>query len=211
MALLLVAMTISFSLLGFVSIRLHRRHLEAAAQLSAERLSEVVRRSASHYMLNNDRVGLYEMMVNMADQPGVVRLRIMNPEGLITYSTDTAEVGNMVNKRGEACYGCHEQSKPLIRLKRSDRFRVYQAPTSRVLGVITPIENQPSCSNAACHAHPANQQILGVLDTHLSLARVDESLALERREMLACTALAMIGVIALSGFFVWKVVRNPLK
>ena len=70
-------------------------------------------------------------------------------------------------------------------MNRSDRFRVYRADGTRVLGVITPIENQPACSNAACHAHPASTQILGVLDTNLSLAKVDESLAQERREMLA--------------------------
>jgi hypothetical protein len=44
-----------FALLGYFSIRLHRKHLEAAALLSAEQQSEVLRRSASHYMLNNDR------------------------------------------------------------------------------------------------------------------------------------------------------------
>ena len=115
----------------------------------------MLRRSASRYMLNNDRVGLYEMMLNMADQPGMVRVRIMNPQGVISYSTSPAEVGIMVDKSAEACYACHERSKPLARLNRSDRFRVYRADGERVLGVITPIENEPACSNAACHAHPA--------------------------------------------------------
>ena len=76
-----VVMIIIFALLGYFSIQLHRKHLEAAALVSAEQQSEVLRRSASHYMLNNDRSGLYEMMLNMADQPGVVRVRIMNPAG----------------------------------------------------------------------------------------------------------------------------------
>src|SRR5271169_4304688 len=127
-----------FALLGYLSTRLHQKHLEAAALLSAEQQSEVLRRSASHYMLNNDRNGLYEMMANMADQPGVVRVRILNSEGVISYSTLPSEVGGSVNKAAEACYACHEQSKPLTLLKRSDRFRVYRADGSRVLGVITP-------------------------------------------------------------------------
>jgi two-component system NtrC family sensor kinase len=211
MASLFIAMAVIFLLFGYFSIRLHRKHLEAAALVSAEQQSEVLRRSASRYMLRNDRVGLYEMMLNMADQPGVVRVRIMNPEGVISYSTSAAEVGNSVDKGAEACYGCHAQSQPLTLLNRSDRFRVYQAATSRVLGVITPIENQPACSNAECHAHPATTQVLGVLDTDLSLAKVDESLAQDRRTMLAYTALAMIAVIALSGLFVWIVVHNPLQ
>jgi two-component system, NtrC family, sensor kinase len=206
-----VVMLLIFALLGYFSIQLHRKNLEAAALVSAEQQSEVLRRSASHYMLHNDRTGLYEMMLNMADQPGVTRVRILNPQGVISYSTAPAEVGSMVDKGAEACYGCHAQSQPLTRLNRSDRFRVYRAENTRILGVITPIENQPACSNAACHAHPASTQILGVLDTNLSLAKVDASLARERREMLAGTAVALLAVVFLSGLFVWIVVHNPLR
>jgi len=206
-----VVMIIIFALLGYFSTQLHRKHLEASALVSAEQQSEVLRRSASHYMLNNDRSGLYEMMLNMADQPGVVRVRILNPQGVISYSTAPSEVGTMVDKGAEACYGCHVRSQPLSRLNRSDRFRVYPAANTRVLGVITPIENQPACSNAACHAHPASTRILGVLDTNLSLAKVDESLHREQREMLAGTAVALIAVVFLSGLFVWIEVRNPLR
>jgi two-component system, NtrC family, sensor kinase len=200
-----------FTLLGYFSTRLHRKHLEEAALVSAEQQSEVLRRSASHYMLNNDRNGLYEMMANMADQPGIVRVRILNSEGVISYSTLPSEVGGTVNKDAESCYACHEQSKPLARLKRADRFRIYSRDGARVLGVITPIENQLSCSNAACHAHPASVQILGVLDTNLSLDKVDASLAHERRTMLSYTGVALLLVVMLSGLFIWMVVRNPLR
>ncbi len=207
-----VVMVVIFGLLGYFTTQLHRKHLEAAALLSAERQSEVVRRSASHYMLKNDRVGLYEMMMNMADQPGVVRLRIMNAEGLVTYSTSPTEVGKAVDKNAEACYGCHERSKPLTLLNRSDRFRTYrESDGQRVLGVITPIMNAPACSNAACHAHPESTHVLGVLDTNLSLAKVDENLAGERREMLAGMVVALIAVVLLSGLFVWIEVHNPLR
>ena len=202
---------IIFGLLGYFIIQDQRKHLEDAALVSAEQQSEVLRRSASRYMLNNDRTGLYEMMLNMADQPGMVRVRIMNPQGVISYSTSPAEVGTMVDKSAEACYACHEKSKPLARLNRSDRFRLYRADGERVLGVITPIENEPACSNAACHAHPAGTQILGVLDTNLSLARVDKGLVRETRAMLGYTALSLFGVVFLSGLFVWMVVHNPLR
>jgi two-component system NtrC family sensor kinase len=211
MVCIFIVLIITFGLLGYFSIQDQRKHLEDAALVSAEQQSEVLRRSASRYMLNNDRVGLYEMMLNMADQPGMVRVRIMNPQGEISYSTSPAEVGNMVDKTAESCYACHEKSKPLARLNRSDRFRVYRADGDRVLGIITPIENEPACSNAACHAHPAGQRVLGVLDTNLSLARVDKGLEHESREMLAFTAVALIAVVFLSGLFVWVVVHNPLR
>ncbi len=204
-------LVVIFGLFGYFILRDQRKHLEDAALISAEQQSEVLRRSASRYMLNNDRQGLYEMMLNMADQPGMVRVRIMNPQGVISYSTAPAEVGTMVDQSAEACYACHEKSKPLTRLNRSDRFRFYRADGARVLGIVTPIENQPACSNAACHAHPANTRILGVLDTNLSLAKVDQGLRHESFEMLGYTVVALFAVVFLSGLFVWIVVHNPLR
>jgi two-component system NtrC family sensor kinase len=88
---------------------------------------------------------------------------------------------------------------------------VYRADGERVLGVITPIENQPACSNAACHAHPTSTKVLGVLDTNLSLAKVDKGLAHESREMLAFTGLALLAVVFLSGVFIRIVVHEPLQ
>jgi two-component system NtrC family sensor kinase len=211
MAFMFVVMTAIFGLLMYLTIAQHRKHLEAAALVSAEQQSEVLRRSASHYMLKRDPHGLYEMMINMADQPGVVRVRIMNSEGMISYSTQPSEVGSSVDKASEACYGCHEQSKPLVRLQRTDRFRVYRADSNRVLGIITPIENAPACSNAACHAHPASTQILGVLDTNLSLAKVDDGLAEDRRRMSAYFAVALASLLLLCGVFIHRVVHNPVR
>src|SRR5581483_7936925 len=73
------------------------------------------------------------------------------------------------------------------------------------------IENQPSCSNAACHAHPASQQILGVLDTNLSLAKADVQLAESSRRMIAYTACGLVLIAVVSWFFVWEVVARPVK
>ena len=93
----------------------------------------------------------------------------------------------------------------MTRLNRPDRFRIYRnAAGTRVLGIITPIENQPSCSNAACHAHPAEQQILGVLDTNLSLAKADVQLAESSRPMIVYTGCGLLLIAVLSWFFVWR-------
>jgi two-component system, NtrC family, sensor kinase len=211
-SLLLLVMVGIFGLLGYLNIRLHRQHLEAATLMSAERVSDVIKRSTSYYMLRNDREGLYHAMSTMADEPGMVRVRIFDREGRISYSTDTSEIGHLVDKGEEACYGCHTRSQPLARLNQPDRFRIYRDNKGqRVLGVITPIENQASCSNAACHAHPASQQVLGVLDANLSLAKTDVQLAQTSRRMLAYTLIALLDISLLSWLFVWRLVGQPLK
>jgi two-component system NtrC family sensor kinase len=148
----------------------------------------------------------------MADEPSMIKVRILDQEGRVSYSTDPTEVSHVLDKTAEACYGCHNQSQPLARLNRPDSFRIYRnGGGHRVLGIITPIENQPSCSNAECHAHPASQQVLGVLDTNLSLAQADAQLAVSSARMLAYTAAAMLLVALLSWLFVWRVVGKPIK
>src|ERR1700686_1636625 len=209
---LLAVMVVIFALLGYLNIRLHRQHLEAATLASAERVSDVIKRSTTYYMLRNDREGLYHTIQTMADEPGMVKVRILDPDGRVSYSTDSSEGSHVLDKSAEACYGCHNRSQPLARLKRPDRFRIYRSSDGqRVLGIITPVENQPSCSNAECHAHPASQQVLGVLDTNLSLAKADAQLARSNMLTLTSTACAMLLVSLLSWLFVWRVVDKPIK
>jgi two-component system, NtrC family, sensor kinase len=209
---LLAVMLVIFAFLGYLNIRLHRQDLEAATLASAERVSDVINRSAAYYMLHNDREGLYHSIQSIADEPGMVKVRIFDQEGKIGYSTDAAEVSHVLDKKGEACYGCHNQSQPLARLNRPDRFRIYRnASGQRVLGIITPIENRPSCSNAECHAHSAEQRVLGVLDTDLSLAKADAQLKFSTARMSAYTAGAILIVALLSWLFVWRVVDIPLN
>jgi two-component system NtrC family sensor kinase len=208
---LLAVMVVVFALLGYLNVRLHRKDLEAATLVSAERVSDIIKHSTTYYMLRNDREGLYHAIHTMEDEPGMVKVRIFDQEGRISYSTDPAEVSHVLDKTGEACYGCHTQSQPLARLNRPDRFRIYRSGGQRVLGIITPIENQPSCSNAECHAHPAGQQVLGVLDTNLSLAKADAQLAVGSTRMLNYTAGAMLIVAVLSWLFVWREVGQPIK
>jgi two-component system NtrC family sensor kinase len=210
--LLLGAMVLIFALLGYFNVRLHRQHLEQNTLHAAERTSDVIRSFTIHYMLKNDREGLYRSIQTMAAQPEMEKIRIFDRDGRIIYTTDAAEQDQVVDKKAEACYACHAQSQPLAKLNRPDRFRIYRnAAGERVLGIITPLENQPACSNAACHAHPAEQQVLGVLDTNVSLAKADVQLAESTRGLVIYATCALLLVAGLCGMLIWRVVGRPVK
>ena len=208
---LLIAMVAIFSLLGYLNIRLHRKHLEQITLGNAERISDVIKRSTEYHMLHNNRVALYEQIRTTGAEPGITRIRIFNQEGRISFSTDDKEIDKYVDKGAEACYGCHAKAQPLARLDRPDRFRIFKPNGHRVLGIITPIENKPSCSNADCHAHPASQAILGVLDTNLSLERTDAQIAQDSRQMAAYIILSVLAIVLLTGVLVWRLVHVPVK
>ncbi len=208
---LVACVLICFLLFSYAHQRLEQRHLESLVSISAQRVADVVHFSAWQAMLRNDQQMLYTMIRDIGREPGIRRLRIINEVGLVRYSTDTSEIGAMVDKQAEACYACHAQAQPLARLQRKDRTRIFRGEGGhRVLAVILPIENHPDCSSAACHAHPPTKRILGVIDAHLSLDAVDEQLAEHRLQMYAFTAGAAVIGCLMAIVFVWFFVHRPV-
>jgi len=208
---LVAGVLVCFLLFSYAHQRLEQRHLESLVSLSAQRVADVVHFSAWQAMLRNDQQMLYTMIRDIGREPGIRRLRIINEVGLVRYSTDSAEIGTMVDKQAEACYACHAQAQPLARLQRKDRTRIFHSEGGhRVLAVILPIENHPDCSSAACHAHPPSRRILGVIDAHLSLDAVDEQLAEHRAQMYGFTAAAAVFGCLMATLFVWFFVHRPV-
>lgn len=199
---------LSFGVLGWMHLRIQRAHLEASSIRSAERINEVIRRSAHDLMLRNDVSALYRLIRTIGDDPGIVRIRIYNQLGRISYSSDTTEVGRHVDTASEACSGCHEKERPPA--IRAAHFRHLESnQDGRVLALIQPIRNEPACSRAPCHAHPADLHVLGVLDTQLSMQDADRDLAAVSRSIVLWLVLALVVVgLVSSGFLELFVFRR---
>jgi two-component system NtrC family sensor kinase len=201
-----------FGLYGYWSVRLGRQSQYELIYQSADRISDTIWRSIRYSMLRNQREEVFHIINTIGHESGISRIRIFNKEGQITFSTDTQEVGQFVDKKAEACYACHAQAQPLTRLDRPDRMRIYRARNgTRSLGLIRPIENEPDCSNAACHAHTGGNQVLGVLDTNLSLASVDQAFAASQRRIVFFTIAALLIVGLISGGLIWVTVHKPVR
>jgi two-component system NtrC family sensor kinase len=199
------------ALAGTFNLRLQRRALTRLLGSSADRIAETIRRSSRDAMLRNDREDLHRMMAVLGAQQGITRIRVFNKEGRIQTSTDPGEIGRFVDKRAEQCDGCHQGPTPLVRLEGPDRVRIFDPGNgARVLGVIAPIHNEPQCQGS-CHAHPASQQVLGVLDVQMSMASADQALRASERQMLAGLA-ASVGVsLAAAGVLVFWLVLSPVR
>jgi two-component system NtrC family sensor kinase len=195
---------------GAWNLRTQRTHLTHLVSVSADRVADTIRRSTRDGMLRNDADGVHRTIANIGSQHGIARIRIFNKDGAIRTSTDPGEVGRQVDTSAEACYACHQRDRPLERLERSDRVRVFRTPSGeRVLGVIAPIHNEPQCT-AACHVHPASQRVLGVLDVQLSMDSVDDALAASERQMLVGLGATVAAVLVLAGVLLWRMVLRPV-
>ncbi len=185
-------------LFAFLTLDSHKRQLIQQIEASAYLLSETVRNSTRHDMLTNRFEDVHQIIETIGRQEGIEKVRVFNKEGAVIFSTQPADIGKMVDKQAEACYGCHNASQPLTRLDLPDRTRTFTTVAgSRNLGVVSPIYNEPDCWQADCHAHSPEQSVLGVLDITMSLTGVDQQILHGTRSMLilAVSAIGSISVI----------------
>lgn len=197
--------------LGTANLRVLRENLETTTVMAARNLADVIFQATRDSMMHNNRNELLHIIQSIGAQEGVRRIRVFSKNGTIQLSTHTDEVGQRVDERAEACYACHSSATPLEKPAVQHTYRFYRAGNERLIGLIRPIENEPACANAYCHAHPPAQRILGVLDVVLSLKTVDGVLAAHERRMRA-QVLASAGVLMLvGGMLVWLLISRPIQ
>ena len=191
-------------------LQTQERYLIAEVVRGAELFSETIKSSTYHDMLADRRENAYLVMDTIGRQAGIDRVRFFNKEGRVTFSSDRSETGRMVDKRAEQCFNCHSADRPLERLTMSSRHRKYVSRGHRVLGMVTPIYNEPSCSTAACHAHPASKRVLGVIDIGISLAEIDREIDVIRRDTVVMASIAVLALFGFVAAFAQRLVVRPL-
>ena len=196
--------------IGIMTILIMKSHANQVVfekTRSANQLSETIKRSTHFDMLENRRDNLHRQIQAIGDmqQEGIRKVRLFNKEGRIMFSSSREETGTTLDKRAEACYACHAEGRPLEKLDIHARARLFRGSDgNRLLAIINPIPNEPSCSTAACHAHSPQQSILGVLDVNVSMVEADHEIARSRRVMVGLALLA----IASSSLMLWWLNRQ---
>ncbi len=211
---------VSISVFLFIILAVHtyitvanlEKHLTDSAYQSAYNLSDVIKRSTRYSMLLNRREDVHQIINTIGTESGMEGIRIYNKQGMIIYSTDSSEVYTKVDLNAEACYGCHNSSVPLKQLSTQNKMRFFKNQyNERILGLINPIENEPDCSTAGCHAHSPDTDILGVLDVMLSMKKLDELITANTRTTIYNAVLITALIAFFCGLFIAIMVNKPLK
>jgi PAS domain S-box-containing protein len=202
---------VSYVVFVYLVLKIHQEFYFHRVVREAERFSTAVQNATNHSMLRDDRHATASIIRDMAKQGEISDIRIYDHDGVIKFSNRGDEVGTRADKKGEACFACHSADKPFSEVARDKRTRIYHHGKDRVLGMISPIYNNPSCYQAACHVHPKEQKVLGVLDMGMSLKGFDTHL----RSLVANTVLlgfgTFVAVLTIIGAYVRFRVGRPVN
>ena len=178
-----IVLLFTSALFGYFNISTLRHAFFKSAVSDLDHLSETIFRAVFHQMLENDRNQIQVAIGEMGKQKGIERIRIVNREGMMAFSTQKTEIGTTFDKeRAPACMACHNdemsiddpsllaQSRVCLEdpspLARSRMF--LDSNGKKVLGLIRPIYNEKTCWTGECHAHSKDTRLLGLLDITIS-------------------------------------------
>ena len=197
---------------GFFTWRSQQRQLLRAMVLGADQLSKSITSATWHAMLDDHRSAAYEIMRTIAAKQGIDRIRMFNREGNLTFSTHEGERWTLDAARTGFCASCHRWGAPPRVHTVDDRVQIATSQAGyRTLNMITPIYNEPSCSQAACHAHPAAIKVLGVLDLALRLDVVDQEEAGMKTQVAIATILQILLTATLIVLLTRRFVGLPIR
>ncbi len=207
-----IVLIVSMAIWAYFNINYQRRRLMEDVVAGTDRLTNTIRLGTHYAMMLNSRDDINQIINNIGKQPEIENIRIYNKAGQITYSNRPEEVDRTTNIKAEACDICHRTDPPLINIELEERTRIFQSGHGyRLLGIITPIRNEPGCSTGDCHFHPADKKILGALDLAVSLKDVDREIFKAQKGIIGLSVFIFLVTSAIIFIFLLRFVNRPIK
>ena len=209
---LVIALSAAMVPFTLLIVKQGREDLQHEIARHVVQLSEVIVKSTRYAMLLNKRDIAEKIIGDIGKQPGIERVRVITGDGTIIHSNLPAETGYSVDQTAAPCVHCHQSSKPLDHVPDALRWKVIEsADGRRSIGAMGVIRNEPSCSSASCHEHPASQSVLGVVDIAYSLEEMDRTL-LRHTAGIIGMSLGFIVLVSISvGMLLQRQIYLPLQ
>jgi histidine kinase len=187
---------LSLAVWGFFNFRYMQQKMVDNITAGTQRLSNTIRLGTHYAMMLNSRDDIKQIITNISKQHDIVNIRIYNKQGEIKFSNHDPEIDTVTNIKNEACYICHRSDPPVHQVSLAETVRTFPVGGGyRLMGVISPVYNEPGCSTDACHVHPPDKKVLGAIDLVVSLEEADRELARYERNLVALAVFHLSGHI----------------
>jgi len=207
-----LTLLITISTWAYFNINYQEKKLMDNIVAGTDRLTNTIKLGTHYAMMLNSRDDINQIINNIGRQKEIETIRIYNKGGEIKYSNRPMEIDTATNIKDEACYICHRTEPPLSALRLEERTRIFtSAKGYRLLGIISPICNEPGCSTDACHIHPEGKKILGALDVVVSLEDTDKEIFTAEKGAVGLAGVVFLLTSAIIFLFQLRFVNRPIR
>ncbi len=189
-------LVVVFGTSSYFTFRIQSEQALTATKTQAILLTRGLKNTIRIGMESGHTETLASIFKTVGTLPGVEKLRVFNEEGRIRYSAKPEEVGHLTDELDYTVYRSPERSTP------------FQSETTghRSFCMVEPIENDVKCRRC----HPANVEVLGVLDVCLSMEETERKNEFNRFLLLSFTGLAIVLTSGLTSVLLRRFVSAPV-
>ncbi|MBW2366967.1 MAG: PAS domain S-box protein [Deltaproteobacteria bacterium] len=203
---------LSISTWAYFNIRYQKEQFVGNMIENADRLSNTIRLGTHYAMMLNSRDDINQIIQNVSRQKNLNTIRIINKEREIKYSNNTSEIDEKIDMKFEGCRSCHSSDPPVTTLSLKERTRLIWHPDRHTeLEIISPIYNEPGCSSGACHFHPADKKVLGIMSVVFSMKETEATVRLFGKWVIALAAFCFLVTAMVIFLFAVKFVNLPIS
>ncbi len=194
-AVVVVILTVAISVTGYVINEIDAHYSLELSRRLLKFNSESVIKGIGQQMMSRHIERVDELIGEISRDSTVYRdIRLVSHHSGKVVASRFDEDGKALEMNDRACAICHKPGKePSMESSGNVEIEdeVIVLDGERVLSVVAPIVNKPTCSTAACHTHAKDPPILGFLNAEYSLRELD-TMATDRRRLVAVTALVSL-------------------
>lgn len=166
-----------------IAFKLQVSHLQNLARREAELIAALAGRAVSQAMLEGKSDEVQALLEKIGSEPHLVKIRIVDPQGVILRSDRPEEVGNLLPRAQEL----FDEAMP-------EPIWDYEA---RTVGIFRPILNRPLCYSC----HPQDRPVIGFLNASVSFSGTTPELRRNLPLFMLPAILALVAAGALISFF----------
>lgn len=198
---LFVSLTIVLVFLSYLEYADYRALLIGNLHASAARAGDIVKGSLLQAMTDNDFTSVARIMHDVASQPDVVRVLLLDKEGRVLLSTDEQERGKRIDLSEATCQACHRYDAA----SRNESMILPGPQNAAILRNVNALENAPECQGC----HDPQTRITGVLISDFSMAEVQaQSLRVTRNRLLWSLGSTLAVLLIVNGIMGHLVIRR---
>jgi len=174
------------------------------SSLEASATSETLKSILKLQMLKTSEDVLQRTLEKSVENNQLLRVNIINKEGVIKYSSAKKEVGTVISKSDETCAGCHGDNDSIKPATLT--ILVQKDGANRFLRSMSPIWNEKEC--AKCHG--TGNKALGILLTEKSVERTFTLISSVQKRLLFSALIASVFMIVIISIVTEKFVTKPI-
>lgn len=202
---------------GIIFRSVNENYMKSVISENGNNISFLVEGALYDAMLKNDQASLQRTLDLINNMSGIDNVSMYDANNNLSYTSISA---NSANHSDPDCISCHVDFAQMFSAEEKS-YRIIEAKSEcimnpdndsvRNLMIKSPILNAPSCHTAACHAHSADQKILGSLIIKMPLEKLDSALQESTTDFFLMATLMTILFILFLILFTNKKIKNPLN